>query len=129
MPNIANVKHQHDNNVGGGKQQPRGMVVKTESMDQETANTSKMGGQATSHHKGITASKNTNNYVKVQNSEISSAGTADAMFQGGMPSTNNYTTAGRNSQGIAPHTIGNSLGGNQKQSLNMSNYGGYFTAI
>ena len=48
MPNIANVKHQHD-------KQPRGMVVKTESMDKETANTSKMGGQA----------KNTNNYVKV----------------------------------------------------------------
>ncbi len=95
-------------------------------MDRETANTSKMGG---SNHKRIT--QNTNNYVKVQNAEVSSAGTADALFQGGLPTTNNYTTAGQNSRvnGI-PHTLGNSLGGNQtKQSLNMSNYGGYFSAI
>ena len=31
-------------------------------------------------------------------------------------------------QGI-PHTLNNSLGANQKPSLNMSNYGGYFSAI
>ena len=53
------------------------------------------------------------------------------MFQGGMPSSNNYTTAGQNSRGVGgiPHTLGNTLGGNAKQSLNMSNYGGYFSAI
>ena len=52
------------------------------------------------------------------------------MFQGGI---NNYTTTGQQSRGggvgIPPHTLGNSLGGNPKQSLNMSNYGGYFSAI
>ena len=53
------------------------------------------------------------------------------MFQGGMPSSNNYTTAGQNSRGVGgiPHTLGNTLVGNAKQSLNMSNYGGYFSAI
>ena len=55
------------------------------------------------------------------------------MFQGGLPAgINNYTTAGNvnTRAGGIPHTLGsNSLGGNQKQSLNMSNYGGYFSAI
>ena len=59
-------------------------------MDRETANTSKVGG---SHHKRVTS--NPNSYVKVQNSEVASAGTAEVMYQGGLPSTNNYTTAGQ----------------------------------
>ena len=94
------------------------LLLNTESMDRETANTSKLGG---SNHKRITS--NPTNYVKVQNAEVSSAGTADPTFQGGFPATNNYTTAGQNSRGNGiPHTLGNSLGGNPKQSLNMSNY-------
>ena len=108
------------------------LLLNTESMDRETANTSKIGGGTTgSNHKRVTS--HPNNYVKVQNSEINSSGTTDGMFQGGLPTTNNYTTAGQNSRGNPgtgiPHTLGNSLGGNQKQSLNMSNYGGYFSAI
>lgn len=110
------------------------LLLNTESMDRETNNTSKVGGQNTttgSNHKRMTS--NPNNYVKVQNSEVHSQGTADAFSQGGMPAAgiNNYTTAGNpRAGGGIPHTLGsNSLGGNQKQSLNMSNYGGYFSAI
>ena len=58
-------------------------MLNTESMDRETANTSKIGGGATtgSHHKRVTSNPNTTNYVKVQNSEIQSQGAAaDAMF-------------------------------------------------
>ena len=135
MPNIANVKDKigqqqfHGNSQGlNNSKGPAGsevLLLNTESMDRETANTSKLGG---SNHKRITS--NPTNYVKVQNAEVSSAGTADPTFQGGFPATNNYTTAGQNSRGNGiPHTLGNSLGGNPKQSLNMSNYGGYFSAI
>ena len=105
------------------------LLLKTESMDRETANTSKQGALAGSAHKRVTSHPNT--YVKIQNSEVSSAGTTDAGFQGGLPN-NNYTTAGQQSRGHGggiPHTLGNTLGGNPKQSLNMSNYGGYFSAI
>ena len=61
-------------------------------MDRETANTSKNGQMAGSAHKRVTSHPNT--YVKIQNSEVSSAGTTDAGFQGGLPNTNNYTTTG-----------------------------------
>lgn len=99
-----------------GKQQVNNgvLLLNTESMDRETAHTtSKNNG---SNHKRIVS--NANNFVKVQNCEVASA---DA---------NNYSgQIGRGSGGI-PHTLGNSLGGQQtKQSLNMSNYGGYFSAI
>ena len=87
MPNISNAKNQHDSNKGGrgmsqgNKAGNNGQVLllNTESMDRETNNTSKMGGQNTttgSNHKRMTS--NPNNYVKVQNSEVQSAGTADA---------------------------------------------------
>ena len=102
-------------------------------MDRETANTSKIGATSASHHKRIPSNPNSNYYVKVQNSEIPPQDT-DPMFQSGVPAgINNYTTAGNvnhRAGGGIPHTLGsNSLGGNQKQSLNMSNYGGYFSAI
>ena len=107
------------------------LLLKTESMDRETANTSKIAAPGGSAHKRLATNANTNAYVKIQNSEVSSAGTTDAGFQGGLPN-NNYTTAGQQSRGHGggiPHTLGNTLGGNPKQSLNMSNYGGYFSAI
>lgn len=75
-------------------------------MDRETANTSKMGG---SNRKLIVS--NATNYVKVQNSDVASAGTADAMFQGGVPNANNYAGPGARGVGGIPHTLGNSLGG------------------
>lgn len=101
------------------------LLLNTESTDRETANTSKLGG---SNHKRVAS--NANNYVKVQNSDVASAGAADTMFQGGIPNTNNYAVQGARGVGGIPHTLGNSLGGQQtKQSLNMSNYGGYFSAI
>lgn len=70
------------------------LLLKTESMDRETANTSKIGVTAGSNHKRMTSHPNT--YVKIQSSEVSSVGTTDAGFQGGggLPSSNNYTTAG-----------------------------------
>jgi len=136
MPNIANVKHAHEQHGQTAKKQvARGvLLMNSESMDRETANTSKLGGAATtgSNHKRVTSNPNT--YVKIQNSDIASAGTADAGFQGGLPSSNNYTTTGQNSRvhssgNNMPHTLGNTLGGGAKQSLNMSNYGGCFSAI
>ena len=79
MPNIGNVNKKND---AGSKKQPQGssgvLLLNTSSMDRETANTSKIGATAGSNHKRITS--NPNNYVKIQNSEISSAGTADAGF-------------------------------------------------
>lgn len=53
------------------------LLLNTESMDRETANTSKMGVGG-SNHKRVPS--NPNNYVKIQNSEVSSAGTTDPMF-------------------------------------------------
>lgn len=105
-----------------------------QSMGRETANTSKIGATTTSHHQRV-PSNPSNNYVKVQNSEIHHPPQDnDPMFQSGIPpGINNYTTAGNvnpRAGGGIPHTLGsNSLGGNAKQSLNMSNYGGYFSAI
>lgn len=61
------------------------LLLNTESMDRETANTSKLGGST--QKRGVS---NPNSYVKVQNSEVASAGTADVMFHGGMPNSNNY---------------------------------------
>ena len=131
MPNIQNVKKQESSGGPQNKAANSGVILlKTESMDRETANTSKNGQMAGSAHKRVTSHPNT--YVKIQNSEVSSAGTTDAGFQGGLPNTNNYTTTGQQSRGHGggiPHTLGNTLGGNPKQSLNMSNYGGYFSAI
>lgn len=98
-------------------------------MDRETANTSKIGGGG-SNHKRVTS--NPNSFVKIQNSEAHSAGMSDGAFQSGVPATNNYTTTRQHSNGlggILPHTLGNTLGGGAKQSLNMSNYGGCFSAI
>ena len=95
MPNISNINN--EGKARGASHGPSSNVNKsggvlqlnTESMDRETANTSKLGG---SHHKRMAS--NPNSYVKVQNSEVASAGTAEVMYQGGLPSTNNYTTAG-----------------------------------
>ena len=59
------------------------LLLNTESMDRETANTSKIGGggqvTAGSGHKRLNSNP-ASNYVKVQNSEISTTGTADVMF-------------------------------------------------
>ena len=88
MPNISNIKSQdgagsnkRGTSQGHANKKAAGvLLLNTESMDRETANTSKLGNNATtgSNHKRMTS--NPNNYVKVQNSEVSSAGTADAMF-------------------------------------------------
>lgn len=79
MPNIGNVKKKQE---GAAKKNAAGnsgvLLLKTESMDRETANTSKVGATAGSSHKRVTSHPNT--YVKIQNSEVSSAGTADAGF-------------------------------------------------
>ena len=143
MPNISNIKSsdksrgvsQPNKQIAG----PNGvLLLNTESMDRETANTSKIGATTGSHHKRVASNSNTNNYVKVHNSQdsteiMSQQNTSAEMFQGaGLPNgINNYTTAGNGRVGGGiPHTLGsNSLGNNQKQSLNMSNYGGYFSAI
>ena len=80
MPNISNVKKQ-DSSTGGPHKKAGNngvLLLKTESMDRETANTSKQGALAGSAHKRVTSHPNT--YVKIQNSEVSSAGTTDAGF-------------------------------------------------
>ena len=90
-----------------------------QSMGRETANTSKIGATTTSHHQRV-PSNPSNNYVKVQNSEIHHPPQDnDPMFQSGIPpGINNYTTAGNvnpRAGGGIPHTLGsNSLGGNAK---------------
>ena len=78
MPNITNVQKEHSSPINNKRQ----TSTKLESMDRETANTSKIAGHASGHKRQT--------YGIVPNSEISSEG-------GGMnalPSTNNYTTAG-----------------------------------
>ena len=108
MPNIGNVKNNKDGGKGKGSQAGV-LLLKTESTDRETANTSKIGATTGSNHKRIVS--NPASYVKIQNSELSSTGTADAAFQsGGLPSNNNYTNGQR---GGIPHTLGNTLGGNK----------------
>ncbi len=119
MPNIGNIKKQDGGNVSKTRGASQGsginnkgtgiLLLNTDSMDRETANTSKLGNNHTAggstNHKRMASNPNGNSsYVKVQNSEImsSATGTADGMFQGGLPSTNNYTTAGQNSRGGPP---------------------------
>jgi len=62
----------------GGVGNSGALLLKTESMDRETANTSKIGATAGSNHKRVTSHPNT--YVKIQNSEVSSVGTAEVGF-------------------------------------------------
>ena len=76
MPNIQNVKKQDSQSKGG--QNNGVLLLKTESMDRETANSSKNGPLGASAHKRVTS--HPNSYVKIQNSEVSSAGTTDAGF-------------------------------------------------
>ncbi len=119
MPNIGNIKKQDVGNGSKTRGASQGsginnkgtgiLLLNTDSMDRETANTSKLGNNHTAggstNHKRMASNPNGNSsYVKVQNSEImsSATGTADGMFQGGLPSTNNYTTAGQNSRGGPP---------------------------
>ena len=111
MPNIGNVKNNtKDAGKGkGGSTQAGVLLLKTESTDRETANTSKIGATTGSNQKRIVS--NPASYVKIQNSELSSTGTADAAFQsGGLPSNTNYANGQR---GGIPHTLGNTLGGNK----------------
>jgi len=133
MPNISNVKQtaaadksrgvSQPNKQGGGVGNNGVLLLNTDSMDRETANTSKIGGgggTTGSHHKRIASNSNTNNYVKVHNSqesaEIMSQNTSgvDMYPGGGLPNgINNYTTTGNARPGGIPHTLGsNSLGGN-----------------
>lgn len=110
------------NTFGGGHQRQKsqqpvkavntsGLVLKQESSSQD----------AQLNH--VNASDDKQRITKLHNSELSSQGTAENT-QIGMQATNNVT--GSNHRGIT-HTLGNTLG-NQKQSLNMSNYIGYYSA-
>lgn len=110
MPNIANVnKELLPQHASPNIHQKRQNTSKLESMDRETATTSKIAAQA-SGQKRLTS--NVNSYVMGQNCEISSEG---GMYLNGLPSTNNYTTAGQGSRGGGvgvggiPHTLGNTL--------------------
>ena len=105
------------------------MLLKTDTKGEDLfADPSNSSNIKNSNHKRVISTTN-NNYVKVQNSEISSQGTAEntnAMFQSQL----NNQQFGGHSRGYNTQSLGNSTGGNQKQqSLNMSNYGGYYTAI
>jgi hypothetical protein len=59
MPNIQNVKGKQDKNATSNGV----LLLKTESMDRETANTSKIGANQGSNHKRVTSHPNT--YVKI----------------------------------------------------------------
>ena len=69
MPNISNVKNNKDAGKNkGANNQNAVLLLKTESTDRETANTSKIGATTGSNHKRIVS--NPSSYVKIQNSEL-----------------------------------------------------------